>query len=95
MNQQEVVVKEVEKILKTFAVWVADSVMEAVFLIFWVLLQAAVGLFINWLQPTGMDQFVLTTIRAVFAISTLIPVATRVIQKFIQAKKTIEQETSH
>lgn len=62
--------------LKVFLIWTISSLVEAIFLVFWVWVQSWVANFVNSLQLTGIDYWISIAIQYLFAISTLIPIAT-------------------
>jgi hypothetical protein len=61
--------------LKVFAVWIASSIMDSVFVAIWVLLQWFVSeKVIHGLRLSGVDTWVLGAFQVLFAMSTLVPV---------------------
>lgn len=60
--------------LKTFVRWAISSVISAVFMMAWVLLQWGVARVVDFFKLEGINQVQLTTFQVGFAIATLAPV---------------------
>lgn len=60
--------------VKAFGSWALSSILDAAFLVFWVVLQWGVQQIIDLFPLKGLDQYVLTTFQFIFAITTLLPV---------------------
>jgi len=60
--------------ISEFAKFAITGLIDALFLIFWVILQWFVQLVIGYLKLTNFDFYLVEIFRCLFAISTLIPI---------------------
>lgn len=89
--------KELGSELKTFTIWAISSLIDGVFLAFWVLIQWLVSKVIISLELSGIDQWMLYLFQLLFAISTLVPVIIYIYVDIrvmvLRARRRIQYET--
>ena len=69
------IVKESKRTLKTYLLWILNSLISVVTLILWALFQYGMSRIIARLDLTGIDAWVFLTLQIFSAISTLVPIA--------------------
>ena len=61
--------------VKFFLIQMASTLITAVFLAVWLVVQYLVNLLLGMLEPMGVDQYVFLGFQGIFAVTTLIPIA--------------------
>lgn len=67
--------QETSNDFKLYARWALSSLLDTVFLAFWLFLQWLLGKAINLFPPDAFDEIQVTIFRILFAITTAAPIA--------------------
>jgi hypothetical protein len=84
--------KEFKKELISFGKWMFSSILSSTFLILWVYLQSRVEVIANEFTPSGIDKWQLIIFQVLFAVSTIIPIATYIIKMLLEAWRSILED---
>lgn len=74
MKNEGEVLKEASKEVKIFVKWGVSSLLDGVFIGFWLLIQWVVQRLIESFPPAGIDLWLLRVFQVLFAITTLAPI---------------------
>lgn len=67
--------KNVSKMVRSRIAWISAALIDGVFLILWILIQAGVRSWIEHAQLSNLDSWMRSAFALLFAVSTLIPIA--------------------
>jgi len=77
--------------------WVVTSILDAAFLVLWVVLQWGVNRIKFFFPLVGMDEWIFLVFHILFAVSTLVPIMIFIIKDIwimvINTRKAIEQKS--